>query len=492
VAGNSDRGLRADLARIVGVEGVLDPAESAPYGHDASIQRGLRGKPDAVVRPADATAVAGAIRWCYEHEMAVVPRGGGTGLAGGAVPVEGGVVVSLERLARVRGLEPELWRMNVEAGVSTAHVSRLARENGLIFPPDPGASEQSQIGGNVATNAGGPHAFKYGPTGAWVSGLEVVLAPGELASFGSSTRKDASGYDLRGLLVGSEGTLGIITAVRLRLAPAPQLARALVAFLPDLACGQRVLLQLLGSGLQPAVLDFLDSRAFALTARSFPGEAPAAFASSENTGFVFLIELDGSEGEVAEQQAELLEVLAEHEAYVPKRPDATALWRWRDGLNGAIAGVRGGKVSEDICVPPERLEEALQAVYRLGTELSLPACVWGHAGDGILHATFMVDVSSPSELDRGLAGSSGSLALALRLGGSISGEHGVGYVKRAYFGADWDAPAVAAHRHVKQALDPKGLLNPGKKTPLAGTGGRSREQPVRGLGAAAAAWSREP
>jgi FAD/FMN-containing dehydrogenase len=386
--------------------------------------------------------------------------------------VHGGVVISLERLRRVRGLEPELWRMNVEAGVNTADVSRLARENGLIFPPDPGASEQSHIGGNVATNAGGPHAFKYGPTGAWVSGLEAVLAPGELATVGSATRKDASGYDLRGLLVGSEGTLGILTAVQLRLAPAPALALPLVAFIADLSSAQRALLEILGSGLQPAALDFLDAAAFALAAGSFPGKPPGEFTRSserDGGGVVLLIELDGSPGEVDEQLAELDQVLGPYEESPLQRPAPSALWRWRDGLNGAIASVRGGKVSEDICVPPERLEEAIHAVYLLGAELSLPTCVWGHAGDGILHATFMVDVSSPAELERGLQASERSLALALSLGGSISGEHGVGYVKRTYLGADWDGATVAAHRHVKEALDPKGLLNPGKKDPLAGS-----------------------
>jgi FAD/FMN-containing dehydrogenase len=183
---------------------------------------------------------------------------------------------------------------------------------------------------------------------------------------------------------------------------------------------------------------------------------------------VLLVELDGSEGEVEHQLAEVEEVLSCHERSSLLRPPPSALWRWRDGLNGAIAGVRGGKVSEDICVPPERLEQAINSTYALGAELSLPACVWGHAGDGILHATFMVDVSSPGELERGLKAGERTLALAVGLGGSISGEHGVGYVKRAFLGAQWDRAAIAAHRRVKEALDPKGLLNPGKKDPLAG------------------------
>src|SRR5438270_10758032 len=182
--------------------------------------QGLRGHADAVVAPADVAGVQALVRWCYAHEVGIVPRGGGTGFAGGAVPF-GGVVCSLERLDRVRSFEPELWRLHLDAGVTTARVHRLARESGLYYPPDPGAAEQSQIGGNIACNAGGPHAFKYGVTGAWVTGLEAVVAPGELLSVGGPLRKDVAGYDLRAALVGSEGTLGIVTAAWLRLVPAP-------------------------------------------------------------------------------------------------------------------------------------------------------------------------------------------------------------------------------------------------------------------------------
>jgi len=176
--------MHGELGRIVGAEHVLRAPAQSPYNGDASRRRGLRGRADAVVLPGSAQEVAAVVRWCYAHDVAIVARGGGTGLTGGAVPTDGGVVLSLERLRAMRELEPGLWRMFVEAGVSTRDVQRLARENGLFFAPDPGASEQSQIGGNVATNAGGPHALKYGVTGNWVAGLEVVLAPGELVQIG--------------------------------------------------------------------------------------------------------------------------------------------------------------------------------------------------------------------------------------------------------------------------------------------------------------------
>ena len=221
--------LASELRRVVGAEYVLEGEAAGAYDRDVTGRRGVEGRPQAVVLPGSAAEMAAVVAWCYEHDVAMVPRGGGTGLTGGAVAMEGGVMLSLERLRAMRELTPELWRMYVEAGVSTREVQRLARENGLLFAPDPGASEQSQIGGNVATNAGGPHALKYGVTGAWVAGLEVVLAPGELVELGGWARKDVAGYDLKSLMVGSEGTLGVITAVRLRLLPAPEARQALVA-----------------------------------------------------------------------------------------------------------------------------------------------------------------------------------------------------------------------------------------------------------------------
>jgi len=490
LAGES--GLRRDLVRALGAACVLELGGARHYDHDQAIQRGLSGRADAVVCPDDAAGVARALRYCYERDLAVVPRGGGTGLTGGAAPLAGGVVLSLERLRGVISLEPELWRLSVQAGVSTAQVARLARENGLMF--DPGAPEQSQIGGNVATNAGGPHAFKYGRTGAWVSGLEVVLAPGELARFGGAARREAAGYDLTGLMVGSEGTLGIVTAVALRLLPAPAVSRPLVAWLPDLRAGQAALLTILAAGLQPAVLDFLDGRSFAAAAGSFPADMPAAPGSVAADGwaadarlatgtpsaprreaegaavadgpFVLLVELDGSEAEVEGQATELRELLAGAEALLVEPPRPSELWRWRDALPGAVAGLRGGKVSEDICVGPERLGEAIAGVYEIGRLHDLPACAWGHAGDGILHASFLVDLTEAGELERATRAGAEALDLALRMGGSITGEHGVGWVKRERFGAGWDRAALQAHRRLKQAFDPSGLLNPGKKVPL--------------------------
>ena len=230
------------------------------------------------------------LAWCYEREVAIVPRGGGTGAAAGAVP-DGGVVLALDRLDRVRSFEPELWRIHVEAGVPTGRLKQLVRESGLMFAPDPGAPEQSQIGGNIATNAGGPHAFKYGVVGDWVTGIEAALPPGELVSVGGPIRKDVAGYDLKRLLVGSEGTLGIVTAAWLKLLPAPESVLPVAVFHRGNAEGCAALLRVVGSGVVAAALDALDAETLACGGASFPGGVP------DGAGFVLLAEADGSREE---------------------------------------------------------------------------------------------------------------------------------------------------------------------------------------------------
>ncbi|MGH2944627.1 MAG: FAD-binding oxidoreductase, partial [Solirubrobacteraceae bacterium] len=234
----------------------------------------VAGVPATLVRPGSAAEVAAVVAWCYARDVAIVPVGGRSGLAGGAAVLDGdAIAVSLERLRAVRSFDPGLWRMEAEAGVATATIARLARESGLYFPPDPGAAEQSQLGGTIATNAGGPHAFKYGVTGDWVTGIEAVLAPGELARVGGPVRKDVAGYDLRALLTGSEGTLGIVTAAWLRLVPAPEAQLPVAAAYPDAATGCAAVLRVLASGIVPAALEFFDEGAVAAAGAAFPGAA---------------------------------------------------------------------------------------------------------------------------------------------------------------------------------------------------------------------------
>ena len=449
-----------ELAVLLGADRVL-AGDARAYGRDDSEAAGVAGRPDAVVLPASTDEVARAVAWCYGAGVPIVPRGGGTGFAGGAVPVEGGVVLSLERMTAVRAFDALLWRIQVEAGVRTGTVRRLAREHGLFFPPDPGAAEQSQIGGNIATNAGGPHAFKYGVTGAWVTGLEAVVPPGEVIEVGGPIRKDVAGYDLIGLLVGSEGTLGVVTAAWLRLLPAPETALPVAGFYPSAEAGCAAIEAVLGSGLQPAALEYLDAGALAAAGPAFPRPVPAG------GRFALVVEADGGREEAERLQRELAEVLATGALAVEEFETAAAaesLWRWRDGVSIAVRSQRGGKVSEDIVVPVDRLGEAIAETVAIGARHGLDACSWGHAGDGNLHSTFLVDRTDERELERAEQAAQELFELAVRLGGSVTGEHGLGWTKRGQLARQWPPAALELHDRVKRAFDPKGLMNPGKKT----------------------------
>ena len=417
------------------------------------------GRADAVVLPRDAGEVAAVLAWCYEREIAIVPRGGGTGAAAGAVP-DGGIVLALDRLDRVRSFEPELWRINVEAGVPTVRLKQVVREGGLMFAPDPGAPEQSQIGGNIATNAGGPHAFKYGVVGDWVTGLEAALAPGELVSVGGPIRKDVAGYDLKRLLVGSEGTLGIVTAAWLKLLPAPEVVLPVAIFHRGTREGCAALLRVVGSGIVAAALDVLDAETLDCGRPSFPGGVP------DDAGFLLLAEADGSRDEAERIAAELVEAGGEGAVGVcaPRdREGIDAFWRWRSGLAFSVLARRGGVVAEDIVVPLDRVEEAMEGTLEIGRRHGLTGLSFGHAGDGNLHSTFLISPDLPEELQAALLAVEDLLDLAVGLGGSVSGEHGLGLLKRGELARQWPARALDLHEGIKRLFDPKNLLNPGKK-----------------------------
>ena len=451
--------IEGELRRLVAADGVL-PGDSAAYLSDETEGRGLRGHADAVVLPRDTDEVAAVVAWCYEHEVPLVPRGGGTGFAGGSVPLAGGVVLSLERMTRIRSFEPLLWRICVESGLRTAELRRIVRESGLFFPPDPGAAEQSHIGGNIATNAGGPHAFKYGVTGTWVTGLEVVVPPGDVVDLGGPVRKDVAGYDLKSLMIGSEGTLGVITAAWLRLLPAPEVFLPVCGLYDGMEAGCEALERVLASGLTVAALEYLDAGTLAAARGSFPVALPA------EARFMVIAEADGSAEEASRLRDEVVGALEEQALtiHAPMETAAVAaLWRWRDGVSIAVSAQRGGKVSEDIAVPFDRLPEAIAETLAIGERHRLPACSWGHAGDGNLHSTFLVAPESADELARAERAAEELFELATRLGGTISGEHGVGLVKRAYLTSRLAARSLAVQRAIKAAFDPKGLLNPGKK-----------------------------
>lgn len=434
--------LIGPVARVVG---------DAHVARDVRIEdaSGLSGVARVLARPQTAEQVRELVAWAYAHGVAILPVGGKTGFAGGVVPLDDPcIAVSLERLSRVRSFDPLLWRMEVEAGVTTATVQRLARENGLMFPPDPGAAEQSQIGGNLATNAGGPHAFKYGVTSRWVTGVEAVIAPGELVRFGGPLRKDAAGYDLRGLLIGSEGTLGIITAAWLRFVPAPAMAIPVVGGYDSIAEGVAAIESALACGVVPATIEYLQGDCIHL--------APPPFLEGQPPEFMVICEAE-SDGE----RATLLEALGPRAA----AHDPRELWRWRGGVSIGVRAARGEKLSEDIVVPLDRMREAIERTLEIGARLGVQATSWGHAGDGNLHSSYLFDPHDAEEKRRAEEAAAQLFELARELGGSVSGEHGLGLLKAGQLLGQWSEAAVGAHEAIKHALDPKGLFNPGKKEP---------------------------
>ena len=378
----------------------------------------------------------------------------------GAIPVLGGVVIGFERLNKIRQFDPLLWRMHVEAGVTTGDIQRLARESGVRFPPDPGAAEISQIGGNIACNAGGPHAFKYGVTGNWVTGLEVVIPPGEIVHIGGPLRKDVAGYDVKNLLVGSEGTLGLITAAWLKLVPAPELELPVIGLYRDAEAGISAIERVLASGVVPAAIEYLDAVTLQYSGDAYP------FGLPEGAAFMVITEADGADSEARRVAAELQEALADDAVAVhsPVKPSEVAdLWRWRGGAAFAILAQRGGAYSEDIAVPLDKLRDVARETLAIGERHNVPALSFGHAGDGNIHSTFLFSPDDLEEEQRADDACHELFELALRLGGTISGEHGVGWLKRGQLEHQLGPAGFDLHNRIKQTFDPKNLLNPGKK-----------------------------
>ncbi len=445
------------LADVVAPESLAEP--QGRYLTDL-MGRGVVGTADAVVFPSSVEEVAAVMRWCYETGTPLTARGGGTGLAGGAIPVEGGVVIGFERLNKVRQFDPLLWRMHVEAGVTTGDIQRLARENGLRFPPDPGAAEISQIGGNIACNAGGPHAFKYGVTGNWVTGIEAVIPPGEIIHVGGPIRKDVAGYDVKNLLVGSEGTLGLVTAAWLKLVPAPELELPVIGLYRNADDGVSAIERVLASGVVPAAVEYLDAVTLSYSGDAYPFGVP------DGGNFMVITEADGSHAEARRVAGELREALAEDAVAVhaPEDPAEVAeLWRWRGGVAFAILAQRGGAFSEDIAVPLDRLRDVAHETLEIGARHDVPALSFGHAGDGNIHSTFLFSPDEPEQEQRADAACHELFELALRLGGTVTGEHGIGWLKRGQLEPQLGPAAYDLHLRLKQTFDPKGLLNPGKK-----------------------------
>jgi glycolate oxidase len=438
------------------------PADLAAYSFDAFGASGERHVPDAVVFPATTDEVSGVVQVCAHHRVAVVPRGAGTGYAGGSIPLGGGVVLNLCRLSSVLGMEREAMRMKVEAGVVTADVHRRASAVGLYYPPDPGSSTTSTIGGNVACNAGGPHALRYGVTADHVAGATAVLADGRVVRLGEG---GDGGTDLLRLLVGSEGTLGVVTEVILRLIPAPPARSTVAAAFADMDAAAAAVASIAEAHLVPAALEFLDEAAL----DAVRGTGVAAYAP--RAGALLLVEVEGDAATVAAESDAIRTAIdsAGAVAVETATDEATAhrLWAARKAISAAVARVMIGKVNEDVVVPRDRCAELVAAIGRIGQEQRVPVVNFGHLGDGNIHATFLIDPRRPGDRARADAAAENLFEVVLAMGGSLTGEHGIGYTKLAYLERQIGEGSIALMHRLKSALDPQGILNPGKKIPTA-------------------------
>jgi glycolate oxidase subunit GlcD len=453
------RDVLRDLERQVGTSHLYTrPADLAAYAYDAYGASGLRRVAEAIVFPGSTDEVAGVVAVCARHGVAVVPRGAGTGYAGGAA-ADGGVILNLCRMTRVGALALEAQRLAVEAGVVTAGVHARASAAGLYYPPDPGSSSTSTIGGNVACNAAGPHALRYGTTSDYVVGLTAVLADGRVLRLGEG----ADAPQLIPLLCGSEGTLAVITEVLLRLIPAPEARATLAATFSDVGGAAAAVAAIAGAGIVPAALEFLDRAALDAIAATGAGDvAPGA-------GAVLIVEVEGAaaavnaEGEVVRGALSAAAALTIDHA--TSAVEAARLWKLRKSVSAAVAKVRIGKVNEDVVVPRDRVAELVERSRQIGAANGLGVVTFGHLGDGTIHATFLIDPRVPGDRLRAAAAAEQLFDTVLAMGGSLSGEHGVGTAKLAFVERQLGSEQVALMRRIKRALDPAGILNPGKKIP---------------------------
>jgi glycolate oxidase len=457
-----DRRVIRDLEGQVAPSHVYTrPADLAAYAYDAWGASGERHLPDAVVFPASTEEAAGVVSVCAVHRVPIVPRGAGTGYAAGASPSKGGVILSLARLNRILGLETEALRIHAQAGAITGKIHAHAAAAGLYYPPDPGSSSTCTIGGNVACNAAGPHTLRYGVTADFVAGITAVLSDGQIVRLGEGGDTAASG--LLSLLVGSEGTLGVITEVLLRLIPAPRIRSTLAATFTGMERAAAAVAEISAAGIVPAALEFLDAGALAAVRKAGGGDIGGDSAA------LLIVELEGDPATVGADSEAVCTAITRAGASQLQRAtepgQAQRLWAARKAVSAAVATVQIGKVNEDVVVPRDRVAELVAHTVELGTKHQLPVVNFGHLGDGNVHATFLLDPRIDGERARADTAAGELFETVLNMGGSLSGEHGVGAAKLEYVERQLGPGTVELMRRIKTALDPHDVLNPGKKIP---------------------------
>ncbi len=462
--------LVKELEKITGARHVLyaDREKLFPYSHDETFEQGYAQLPEVVVKPRTTEEVSRIMQLAAREYIPVTPRGAGSGLSGGAVPIFGGIVLSLERMNSILEIDRENLMVVVEPGVVTNDLNRRLAEEGLFYAGYPLSLESCFIGGNVAENAGGARAIKYGVTSRYVHGLEVVLPSGEILELGGKRLKDVTGYDLLHLLVGSEGTLGIFTRITLRVLPLPPASAVLLAPFPDVAGAVKAAPRMMiGTGIIPSAIELLDRKSMEMCCR-FRGEKVPQL---EQAGSYLLIEVDGSEAEVERSYNLLADKCLEEGAldvYVANTPATREkFWKLRACAGEALKAYYGENAAEDIVVPPSNIPALLAACEELCKEQDLDYLCFGHLGDGNLHI-HLLKKGEHWSTETWQAAVQAVLQklypLARQLGGTLSGEHGIGHKRKQYLPYVLEAAELMILQGIKAVFDPLNILNPGKIT----------------------------
>jgi len=448
------------LSGIVGAENIhSDKAHLRAYSYDATR---TYYEPDAVVFPRHEEDVSRILTYCNHHGIAIVPRGAGSGFTGGALPVNGGIVLAMEKhMNRILEIDMENMLAVVQPGVINKDLQRHVEELGLFYPPDPASEEYSTLGGNVSENAGGMRAAKYGLTKDYVMALRAVLPNGDVIRAGKRTIKDVAGYNVAGILIASEGTLAVITEITLKLIPKPKYVKSYMGIFPDVEAAMNAVFKSLAEGANPVAMEFLDALVVKAVKEKLGIELP------EEAGALLIGDVDGNVPEEVDFQLKVLEesfrTNGAQEFRVAEDPaEREKIWKGRRGASPSITLYGSKKLNEDISVPRSMLPKALKEIYAIGEKYGLVVPCFGHAGDGNIHVNVMVDGSDPEELEKGHKAIREIFELVVELGGTLSGEHGIGLSKAEFMEIAFSPAELQLFKSIKKAFDPNGILNPGK------------------------------
>lgn len=448
----------AELKNILKPDCLLtDRAELDEYSSDSTK---MKFTPDAVAFPSTSEEISCIFQLANRIYFPVIPRGGGSGKSGGALPVKGGLVLSMNRFNRILEIDTDNLIAKAEPFVITEEFQKEVEKHDLFYPPDPASADVSTLGGNVAECAGGLRGLKYGVTGDYVLGLTVVLPTGEIIKTGVETMKGVAGYDLTSLITGSEGTLAVITSITLRLLPKPEAKKTMIAFFNSLKTAAETVSNIVRGKVIPATLEFLDKITIDCVRSHLEFEIP------EITEAILLIEVDG-DGQLVINDAERVKRICIDSGATGFRlaadhAEAEKIWSARREVSPSLLELKPGKISEDIVVPRNRIPDLVAFLGELSHMYDLPIPAYGHAGDGNIHVNILMDSSNPDEKGRGEEVVVELFKKVIELGGTITGEHGIGITKARYMQMEFSKPAIDLMKRIKTAFDPNNVLNPGK------------------------------